>query len=251
MRSAAVTELESLLLARKFDATLSRLLERDAAYPVAACGLPGLDALLGGGWRRGEVSEIVGARSSGRTSVLVAALAAATARGEVVGLVDAVDRFDPWSAAAAGVDLTRVLWVRGAGITVEMARPPVIDQAVRQAVRACDLIIRAGGFGLVVLDLADVPGRWVRALPHPTWLRLAHANEGRQSACLLVGESPMGRSARGTTLALEASGVWTGDSAQSRRFGGLAIRFTPRAAHQPVGTRDAGMSRQAPALRRG
>jgi len=251
MGSAAITRLESLLQAKKFDTTLSRLLLRDAAYPVAATGLPELDAVLRGGWRRGEVSEIVGDRSSGRTSVLVAALAAATARGEVVSLIDAVDRFDPWSAAAAGVQLDRVLWVRGPAVTIEMARPAVIDQAVRQAVRACDLIIRAGGFGLVALDLADMPGRWVRALPHPTWLRLAHANEGRQSACLLVGESPMGRSARGTTLMVDASRVWTGDSAQSRRFGGLAMRFTPRAAHQPADTHEGRTSRHVPGLRHG
>jgi RecA/RadA recombinase len=83
-------------------------------------GLGALDAMLGGGWRRGEVSELIGARSTGRTSVLFATLAAATARGDVVGLVDALDRFDPASAAAAGVDLDRVLWVRGPTLTAEL-----------------------------------------------------------------------------------------------------------------------------------
>ena len=75
--------------------------------------MPHSTRVLGGGWRRGEVSEVVGVRSSGRTSVLVATLAAATSRGEVVALVDAFDRFDPGRPRPPVLDLDRVLWVRG------------------------------------------------------------------------------------------------------------------------------------------
>jgi hypothetical protein len=171
------------------------------------------------------VSELVGARSTGRTSVLWATLAAATARGEVVGLVDAVDRFDPASAAGAGVDLARVLWVRGPNLTVELARPAVIERAVHQAIRALDLIMRAGGFSIVALDVADVPARHLRALPWTTWLRLAHTNEGRDAVCLLVGESAMGKSARGTSVHLQAECRWTGASPQSRRLSGLTVQL--------------------------
>src|SRR5687768_6124267 len=75
-------------------------------------GLPDVDRLLGGGFPRGAVSEIAGPPSSGRTSLAFALLARATARGEVVALVDAGDALDPPSAAAAGIDLARLLWVR-------------------------------------------------------------------------------------------------------------------------------------------
>ena len=218
MRSAAVSHLEGLLQARQLDRTLFRGGPAIAGIPMAASGLPEVDARLGGGWRRGEVSELVGAVSSGRTTVMAASLAASTARGEVAALVDAVDRFDPASAAAFGLDLSRLLWVRGPALTVEAARLTMVERAVQQAVRAFDLIIRAGGFGLVVLDLADVSPRVVRSLPHTTWLRLAHANEGRDTAGLMVLDSPMGRSARGVTLPLQGAPRWAGSSDQSRRL---------------------------------
>jgi hypothetical protein len=89
---------------------------------------------------------------------------------------------------------------------------------------ALDLIVRAGGFGVAALDVADVPSRYLCALPWTTWLRLAHANEGRDTVCLLVGDAPMGKSARGTSVRLDATHQWTGTSAQSRRFGGIEIR---------------------------
>jgi hypothetical protein len=221
MKSPAINRLESLLQTSRLGASLAWS-GRDHR-PGVSTGLGGLDAALGGGWRLGEISEIVGARSTGRTSVLVATVAAATARGEIVGLVDAWDRFDPVSAAAAGVDLDRVLWVRGATLTLERARPDVLRQTVQRAIRAFDLIIRAGGFGVVVLDVAGAPVRALQALPFTTWMRLAHANEGRQTVGLLVGEQAMGRSARGACVRLDGAPHWIGTSAQSRRFTGFKL----------------------------
>src|SRR5512141_739194 len=107
--------LESLLRARKLDVTLTPL--DPSGQPLgpaldearlAPTGVPPLDAALGGGLRRGHVSEITGAASTGRTTLVADALAAATARGEVAALVDACDTFDPPSAAAHGVALSRV-----------------------------------------------------------------------------------------------------------------------------------------------
>ncbi len=224
MVSLALERLESLLQTRRLDQTLHRHdLDPHEQTRRASTGVAELDAVLGGGWRRGEVSEIVGRRGSGRTSVLLATLASATRRGEVAALIDTVDRFDPGTAAEAGVVLERLLWIRGPAVTPEAARPSLIDHAVGQGVRALDLVVRAGGFGLAVLDLADVSPRFLRALPLTTWLRLAHINEGRDTVCLLAGESPMGRSARGVSLALDATSQWTGLSPQSRRFAGLTI----------------------------
>jgi RecA/RadA recombinase len=232
MASLAIERLEIALQAKKFDHTLAKpwtpaALSSERDRRVMSTGIATLDGALGGGWERGEVSELVGGRSTGRLSVLCSTLAGATHRGEVTALVDALDRFDPASAAAAGVDLERVLWVRGSPVSVPAARPPGSDglsEVVNRAVRALDLIVRAGGFGVVALDVADVPSRWLRALPLATWMRIARVNEGRDTVCLLVGETPMGRSARGVSVRLSATGRWMGASAQSRRFVGVDAR---------------------------
>lgn len=132
-------------------------------------GLPALDVVLDGGWPRGRVSEIVGGRSSGKTSIVLSSLAAATRRGEVVACIDVADALHPDSLRRAGVDLARLLWVR----------PP----ASVEAVRCAELILQAGGFGVVVLDFGD-------ELPHRlrghTWPRLARATERAHATCLVV-----------------------------------------------------------------
>jgi len=228
MKSAAVTRLESLLQTRSFDRTLIKPWMIEARARRLPSGVTAIDAALGGGWRCGEISEVIGPLSSGRTGALLATLASVTARGGLGAVVDTVDRFDPASAAAAGCDLARVLWVRGPAITVESARPALIDRAVRQAIRACDLIIRAGGFSVVILDAADIPPRFLKSLPFTTWLRLSHANEGRETVCLVVGQMPLARSARGATVQLSATSRWTGTSPQSRRLRDLAVQVDVR-----------------------
>jgi hypothetical protein len=231
MRSATLARLESLLQARKLDVTLPSRWGPDPAVPVFSTGDAGLDRTLGGGWRAGELSELAGQSSTGRTSLLIRTLAAA-ARTQPVALVDTVDRFDPPSAARAGLVLEQLLWVRGPALTVEFGRRTVLDDVVQRAVRAFDLIVRAGGFAVVALDLADVPLRALQRLPAATWLRIARANEGRPTACLVIGPVPIGRSARGASVVIEGATCWTGTSPQSRQF--LGFRPTRRQGNQPV-----------------
>jgi RecA/RadA recombinase len=226
--------LERLLQERKLDGTLLRPWLAPPAARGVPSGIPALDEALGGGWQAGEISEIAGTRSSGRTGTMLRAMAAATARGDLVGLVDAFDRFDAASAAAAGVDLARVLWVRGPVCTVEQASPALLDRAIHHAIRAFDLILRAGGYALAVLDLADAPLCALRSLPAATWLRLARALEGRDTIALLVGEAAMGRSARGATVRLESSRRWAGRSPRSARFDGLDVRAAIGQASRPA-----------------
>src|SRR6266852_3366906 len=74
-------------------------------------GLPLVDSLLDGGIVRGRVSEIIGDLSSGKTTLAASFAAFSTMRGEVAAWIDSADSFDPESMAAAGVDLTLLLWV--------------------------------------------------------------------------------------------------------------------------------------------
>jgi len=197
--------LESLLRARQLDRTLTTALPpvdpRDDAA-LAPSGVASLDARLGGGFPRGQLSEIVGPRSSGRTSLLLQLATAATARGELVGLVDALDGLDVESAAAAGVDLARLLWIRGHVVSNPGLCGDLNQRALEQAIRAFTLVLQAGNFGLVVLDVAEAPSAALRRLPFTTWLRLQRMVEGSQTACVLIGSQPMARSSAGLTLQL-------------------------------------------------
>ena len=74
-------------------------------------GIAPLDALTGG-FPRGAISEILGPESSGRTTLVHSLLAASTAQHEICAYVDTDDSFDPVSAAAAGVALSQLLWIR-------------------------------------------------------------------------------------------------------------------------------------------
>src|SRR5439155_21276482 len=154
----ARADLESLLHTRRLDRTLTTALPPLDPYDDAALapsGVPSLDARLGGGFPRGQLSELAGPRSSGRTSLMLQMLAAATARGELVALVDALDMLDVESAAAAGIDLDRLLWVRGHVVPNPGLCRDMNQRALEQAIRALALVLQAGNFGVVMFDVAD------------------------------------------------------------------------------------------------
>lgn len=222
--SPARAALESLLRTRKLDHTLTSTLP---AHPVrddlaiAATNLASLDAELSGGFPRGQLSEIIGPRSSGRTSLLLQTLAAGTSRGELVALVDALDAFDVESASAAGVALDRLLWIRGLVVLNPGLCCDLNQRAVDQAIKALTLVLQAGNFGLVVFDAADAPPEAIRRLPFTTWLRLQRMVEGTQTACLLIGAGPMARSSAGLTLRLSTGSRDVGlGSSRGVRFRG-------------------------------
>jgi recombination protein RecA len=227
----ARADLEALLRARKLDGTLFQPdttgADSRASLPagrVLPSGLALLDQRLGGGLPRGQMSEIVGPRSSGRTTVMYAALAAATGRGELTALVDPLDTFDPESAASSGVALGRVLWLRGDGTTMGALPQREKGQSERlldRALKAVNLVLQAGGFDLAVLDLAEMSPDAIRRLPFTTWSRLQRVIEGSRTVCLLLGPAPIARSARGVSIQLASSrrGAWS-----SKMFLGLDIQ---------------------------
>jgi hypothetical protein len=243
MAHPAVALAESALRARKLDRTLTTALPplaRSGADACAAAGIAALDAALHGGLPRGQLSEIAGPRSSGRTTLLLQLVAAATARGEIAALVDTFDRFDVASAIAADIDVDRLLWIRGQAISkTEGAIDPrwvpaegsaggarargLVERAVDRALKALNLVLQAGGFAVVALDLADVPLAALRRVPYTTWLRIQRTIEATDTACVLVAPEPIARSAGGVTLALRGRTAWTGAADRSRRFAGLDI----------------------------
>ena len=160
--------------------------------PSAPCfptGLIEIDRALGGGFPRGRVSEVVGPSCCGRTSLALALLARVTAQGELAALVDPPDAFDAASAASAGVDLERVLWVR----------PPGIGEALRSV----EHVLQAGGFPLVLLDLA-AEGTALR-IPTSAWPRLRKATAAAAAAFVLLTRQRLAGTFADLALELEAA----------------------------------------------
>lgn len=241
-----------------------------AICTVASTGVAQVDALLEGGLPIGAITEFVGPECSGRTSLAHSFLAGVTRGGNVGVWVDVCDAWDPESAAAAGVDLSRMLWVR-CGVAAKQAEPaneaefrlpekywtppPVTkglhgcgcgghprseikglskavgeflrpaskasqrdepptrrmlerDEAlappmsqlphmhssprtgkpwarIEQALRVVDLLLQAGGFAAIVLDMGSVAPEYALRIPFATWFRYRAAAE-RARACLLL-----------------------------------------------------------------
>jgi len=182
--------------------------------PECVCsGVPGIDAATGG-LPRGCLTEIFGPASSGRTSLLVSILAQATSREEVCALIDAEDAFDPASAAAAGVRLDRLLWVRSA-------------HNAEHALKAADLLIHGGGFGLVALDLGDTPPATARRISLTSWFRLRRAVENTPTVLISVARQSNAKTC--ATLQLECArerAAWSGALHSSRLLRSLSVRAT-------------------------
>jgi recombination protein RecA len=257
---AARAAVEALLKEKKLDRTLtSALPERLGEDAVAPLDSAAFDRGLAGGLPRGQVSEVVGPASSGRTSVAWAALAAATRRGESVAIIDTFDRFDPPTAQACGIDLSRLLWVRGQAISkttvaIDPAWLPGVravngpgtfmERVIDRAIKSLNLVVQSGVCTLVVIDLIDVPANALRRLPASTWFRVERAIEGSDTAVLILAAQPVSRSTGGRSIALGAGQVmWTGDHDRSRRVSGVRSRAAITAARsshgQTVDTRTA------------
>lgn len=247
--------------------------------PVAPTGVAAVDALLEGGFPIGAITELAGPESSGRTSLTLSFLARITREGRVAAWVDVSDTFDPESAAAAGVDLDRVLWVRCGvvspkpiapatyrfalpekylvprpamkglhgggcgghprgevkGLATEVSgllRPEAITPRyaeaqprlkrereifdpvaltpaprprprmqptkpwarIEQALRVTDLLLQAGGFSAIVLDLGSTAPEFASRVPLATWFRYRAAAERAQASLLLLSQHACAKS---------------------------------------------------------
>ena len=223
--------------------TAASRLEVRPAPEMVSSGIREIDKLAGG-LPRGCLSEICGPASSGRTSVLLAALAAATRRQEVCALVDATDALDVVSAAAAGVELERLLWIRGnpasgvgrqasdlglqtsgakfearsqnqrsadrgsqsdaPGLTSDARGPTPEVRSLEQALRVTDLLLQSGGFGLVAIDLGDVAYAAARRIPLASWFRFQRAVEPTSTVLLVVAQVPCAPTCASLLIRLQA-----------------------------------------------
>jgi recombination protein RecA len=257
-------------------------------YPVAPTGVPEIDLLLHGGFPVGALSEVVGPECSGRTSLALAFIASMTQAGKVCAWVDVSDTLHPESAAAMGVDLSRLLWVRCGSSPVPS--PPAVVRGLKgkptvppaggghprteanglsaavsdllspaqiaprcaealhkprpqgkqqnpgpqptklpaaaiktaprskswarleQALRVTDLLLQAGGFSCIVLDMGSLNAEYALRVPLATWFRFRAAAERLQSNVLLLTQHACSRNSAGLVLRLEPGSVLAPDS---------------------------------------
>jgi hypothetical protein len=184
-----------------------------------SASLEPINTLLEGGIPRGRISEIVGRRSCGKTSLAAAFISGATSRGEVAAVIDLANAFDPSTMAEAGVELSRVLWVsvpsapspilswervrervsenlkvspqffqspdNGAAFPNRRRNP--LSGAARSFLRAAEMVLKAGGFGLLVMDF----GESGFTLAPNSALRLARMAERSATAVLMLATRPL------------------------------------------------------------
>ena len=161
-------------------------------------GIPEIDCLAGG-LPRGSLTEICGPPCSGRTTILFSVLASRTSQPEACALIDARDAFDPHSAEAAGVNLKNLLWVR--------------CRDVDQSLRAADLLLKGGGFGLIAIDLSDLPPQTVHYVPLNAWFRFRKTVEDSSTILLLLEQESNAKTCASLVLGLGMdSSHWTSTS---------------------------------------
>ena len=160
-------------------------------------GLASLDQLIDG-FPRGTISEIIGPESSGRTTLIHSLLAASTSKYEIFAYIDTDDSFDPVSAAAAGVALSQLLWIR-------------CGHNAGHALKVADALLHAGGFGVVVLDLCQVTPRIANRIPISYWYRFRRAIENTPTILALVEKDPLAKSCASLMLEMKRKkAVWKG-----------------------------------------
>jgi hypothetical protein len=268
--------------------------------PVASTGIGPVDDLLDGGLPIGALTEMIGAECSGRTALALAFAAQITRAEKICAWVDVSNALSAESAAASGVDLARLLWVRcgiiqaassqhvpqpdsafslpkkyfvpkpvtkglhGGGMgshprgeargmddavsgllrpetlaprCAEPQRRPRPEPAafeatplrqfvprnrnslpptpgkpwsrIEQALRVTDLLLQAGGFAAIVLDMGSLAPEHVSRIPLATWFRYRAAAERSQASVLLLTQHPCSKSSAGLVLRLESGDAIT------------------------------------------
>jgi hypothetical protein len=220
------------------------LVEAEIPSAFAPCLRPELESIptgiakidcVTGGIPLGGLTELCGSNlaSSGKSSVLTSLLAAASQK-HFCALIDAGDSFDLASAEAAGVDLSRLLWVRcgkNSAPTLQPqglkpprtiskapnARPEAVPfhgssrqiekrafrlRPLEQAFKAADMLLQSSGFGLIAVDVSSIAEKFVRHVPLTTWFRFSRIIEKQRTALVFVEQNPHATSCAALVLRL-------------------------------------------------
>jgi hypothetical protein len=187
--------MKAVVIKNRVEAALANrvadVFERHKMQPIEALptGINEFDSRLPG-FPRGAISEIHGPVSSGRISLLLSTLACATRQEESCVVIDCHDTFDLSSAAKAGVDFQRLLWIR-------------CGHSLEHAFKAADLVLHGGGFGVVALNLVDVPAKALQRIISSWWFRFRRAIENTPTALIVLTPVAAVRSCAALVLDLQ------------------------------------------------
>jgi hypothetical protein len=209
VHSTSVAELRSLI-ERRWHGVSARV--GAAPAPGLLTGDSGLDIALGSsGITRGRMAELFGAPSSGKTTLAFAILAARTRAGDIVAWVDSSRAFFAPAAAAAGIDLRRLLVVRPSGAAA--------------ARRAVDALVRGGACTVVALDCAGLSD----PLRAHHCARLVSQAEKTGTVLLVLSGGDVPAVASFSSVRMRADGLaphWQSGNAGSRRLAGCVVSVT-------------------------
>ncbi len=208
---------------------------------VIPTGVQAVDHMLGGGIPVGTLIEIIGTECSGRTSLALSIASQCTRSDKFCAWIDVTDNLSPESAAASGMELTRLLWVRcgipnaGASVSALPQHRARIQQSpaislraqplqsclsvqpakpwarIEQALRSVDLLLQGGGFSCIVLDMGSIPPEYVSRIPLATWFRYRTAAEHTQASVLLLTQNPCANGSAALALRLHAEELPTSE----------------------------------------
>jgi len=205
MSSTAAIRLQiETKLANRVPAALTLKIKQ--APELFTTGICEVDAVLGGGISRRSITEVAGAVSTGKTSFGLSAIAAITQSGAACAWVDVSDALSPESAAAANIVLKRLLWLR---MSAER-KQRVTDKPwsrLEQALKATDLLLQAGGFAAIVLDMSDVLPQHTMRIPLATWYRFRLAAEQARTALIFLSQAPCASSCAALALRCEPASI--------------------------------------------
>ena len=183
-------------------------------------GIAPLDAVIQG-FPRGAISEILGPDCSGRTTLVHSLLAASTSNFEICAYIDTDDSFDPVSAAAAGVALSQLVWIR-------------CGHDATHALKAADYLLHAGGFGAIILDLCQIQPRVANRIPISYWYRFRLALENTPTILALIEKEPLAKSCAALMLEMKRKKTaWRG-APGFELLRGVELEAVPRKPVRPV-----------------
>jgi len=100
-----------------------------------------------------------------------------------------------------------------------------------QALKATDLLLQSGGFGLIVIDLGDISAEQARRIPLTSWFRFRRVVENTPTILLLVARDSCAKTCASLVIELSGNGQWSGSK---KTDGQVDFAYSLPTIHHPL-----------------